>query len=205
MEVAVKGQHVDVGDALRAHISDKLEQVKAKYFNRVTDAAVVFSREGNYLFRANVAFHVGKDVKVQASADNADAYAAFDEAAAKVAKQLSRYKNRLRSHHAKLESLPDSEFLSARDYVLKPSEAEDETLAEGQAHEEPVVVAEMTTNIQTMTVSEAVMRLDLSDQNALLFRNAGNNNLNLVYRRSDGNIGWVDPQQQEKAASSKAA
>jgi len=200
MEVSVKGQHVDVGESLRAHVSDKLEQIKAKYFNRVTDAAVTFSKEAHHLFRANIAFHVGKDVKVQGSASNTDAYVAFDEAATKVAKQLSKYKNRLRSHHAKLEELPETAFTAARDYVVKSSENDEES-----HQEEPVVVAEMTTNIQTMTVSEAVMRLDLSEQNALLFRNAGNDGLNLVYRRADGNIGWVDPQIVEQAQSKASA
>src|SRR5688572_14234604 len=103
MQVSVKGQHVDVGDNLRAHIDEKLENMKAKFFNRVTDVSVTFGREGHHLFKAHIVFHVGHDVKVQATAENPDAYAAFDEAAERVAKQLRRYKTRLRDHHDRLD------------------------------------------------------------------------------------------------------
>lgn len=210
MQLSVKGQHVDVGDALRDYVEEKLEALKSKYFNRVTDAAVTFSRDGHYLFKAHVVFHVGHGVKVQATGSNADAHAAFDEAAIRVAKQLSRYKNRLRDHHDRLEKTPEASFLTARDYVLQTEgvdlAAEDEEAqALPAAPSDHVIVAEATTAISVMSVSEAVMRMDLADQNFMLFKNPKSDELNIVYRRPDGHIGWIDPAATELTASSAAA
>lgn len=202
MQVSVKGQHVDVGDSLRKHVEDKLETIKQKYFNRVTDASVTFSKESHHYFRAHIIFHVGHDVKVQATAHDADPYIAFDEAAERVAKQLRRYKNRLRDHHERLEKTPESAFLQARDYILQTEGVDiaDEK-AEEPAHSEPMIVAEITTNIPSMSVSEAVMRMDLADQDYMLFKNPKNGALNIVYRRPDGNIGWIDPSLAEGKAA----
>lgn len=203
MNLSVKGQHVDVGDNLRVHIEEKLEGLKSKYFNRVTDASVTFSREGHYLFRVHVVFHVGHDVKVQATAQNADAYAAFDEATSRVGKQLRRYKHKLRDHHERMEKTPDTSFLQARDYILQTDgvdidlDDDDALLADapsGKNHlDDHVIVAETTTNIPSLSVSDAVMRMDLADQDFMLFKNAKTDALNAVYRRPDGNIGWIDP------------
>lgn len=203
MNLSVKGQHVDVGNNLRVHIEEKLEGLKSKYFNRVTDADVTFTREGHYLYRAHVAFHVGHDVKVQATAENEDPYAAFDEASTRVGKQLRRYKHKLRDHHERLEKTPDTSFLKARDYILQTDGVdldtdEDEAMLadmpRGNGHmDDHVIVAETTTSIPSMSVSDAVMRMDLADQNFMLFKNPKTEALNVVYRRPDGNIGWIDP------------
>lgn len=200
MQVSVKGQHVDVGDSLRTHVEEKLEALKQKFFNRVTDASVIFSREGHHLFRANVTFHVGHDVKVQATSENAEPYVAFDDAAEKVGKQLRKYKNRLRDHHDRLDSAPEASALMARDYVVQ-NEAEDAA----DAPADPVIVAEATTSITDMSVSEAVMRMDLADQDFMLFKNAKTGALNVVYRRPDGHIGWIDPSLADGAKKTKAA
>ncbi|MBU6234261.1 MAG: ribosome-associated translation inhibitor RaiA [Alphaproteobacteria bacterium] len=205
MQVSVKGQHVDVGDSLRKHVEEKLEAIKQKYFNRVTDATVTFTKESHHYFRAHVTFHVGHDVKVQANAHDADPYIAFDEAAERVAKQLRRYKNRLRDHHERLEKTPEAAFIQARDYILQTEgvdiaeDKEDET-----KHAEPIIVAEITTSIPSMSVSEAVMRMDLADQDYMLFKNAKTDTLNVVYRRPDGNIGWIDPSLQAGSAGAKS-
>jgi len=206
MELSVKGQHVDVGDALRDYVEEKLEALKSKYFNRVTDAAVTFSRDGHYLFRSHVVFHVGHGVKVQGTGSNADAHAAFDEAAMRVAKQLSRYKDRLRDHHERLEKTPESSFLTARDYLLQTegldiAADEQEETARPVNNGDHVIVAEATTSIPAMSVSEAVMRMDLADQDFMLFKNAKSDELNIVYRRSDGHIGWIDPSAEAGAPS----
>lgn len=205
MNLSVKGQHVDVGDALRAHIEEKLETIKSKYFNRVTDASVTFSKQASYLFRANVAFHVGHDVHVQATAENSDAYAAFDEAVDRVSKQLRRYKTRLRDHHERLEKTPDTSYLQARDYILQTDgvdidddDAEltaqlNKPLQKSPTGDDHVIVAETATVIPSLSVSEAVMRMDLAHQDFLLFKNPKTDNLNAVYRRPDGNIGWIEP------------
>lgn len=212
MNLSVKGQHVDVGDALRAHIEEKLESLKNKYFNRVTDATVLFSKPAEYLFRANLTFHVGHDVKVQATSENQDPYNAFDEAAERVGKQLRRYKTRLRDHHERMEKTPDNAFLTARDYILQTEgvdladdDAEINKMPASDGHDH-LVIAEMAMNIPTISVPDAVMRLDLADSNFLLFKNPKSGSLNVVYRRSDGNIGWVDPALADaKKDKSKAA
>jgi hypothetical protein len=127
---------------------------------------------------------------VQGQASAVDAYAAGDAAIEHVAKRLRRYKRRLRDHHKERDK---TEALTAQSYVLAPDadEADDDGMGTG---DQPVVVAEMTTEILTLTVGEAVMRLDLGVQPALLFRHAGHGGLNLVYRRTDGHVGWIDPQ-----------
>lgn len=196
MNLSIKGQHIDIGDSLSAHVEEKLENIKLKFFNRVTDAAVTFSKESQSLFRAHINFHVGRGVRVEASGRNHDAYAAFDEAATRVSKQLARYKNKLRDHHERLEKTPENAFLAARDYALQSEDPETESIIE-----EHVIVAEETTSIATMSVSEAVMRMDLADQNFMLFKNAKTGDLNIVYRRPDGNIGWVDPNLAATAAA----
>ena len=192
MQLAVQGKQIDVGDALRAHVQEKLEDLNQKFFNRAIDATVQFSREGQGFFRAHIAIHIGKGINIMGDATENEIYLSFDVAAAKVMKQLRRYKNRLRTHHRKLEQTPESESLKAQNYVLAMDGDKHHDEAEDEA-DNPLIVAEMTSDIQTLSVSEAVMRMDLSDQSAFLFRNASHNGLNLVYKRPDGNVGWVDP------------
>lgn len=195
MELSVHGKQIDVGDALRGHVEGKLEDLNQKYFNHATFATVTFSREGHGkpLTRAHISVQIGKNIMVVADAVETDPYVSFENAAEKIGKQMRRYKRRLRDHHDRLEQTPEGEIAKARDYVLAAASEQD--TAQPEKEEDPVVIAEMTTNIDTMSVSEAVMRLDLSGQNALLFCNASNKNINMVYRRTDGNVGWVDPAQ----------
>lgn len=204
MELAIHGKQMDVGDALRTHVKNKLEEINSKFFNRAIDVSVTFSPEGHGFYKAHASLRVGKDIMVTATATAANAYAAFDDAAMKLTKQLSRYKNKLRDHHARLEQTPEAEQIKARDYVLAMKEmdgtADDEANDDIPQGDDPVIVAEMPLHIQKMSVSDAVMRMDLSGQTALLFRNPANNHLNMVYRRADGNIGWVDPMEQVVAA-----
>ena len=187
---------MDLGDALRTHITEKLEDINAKYFNHATDATVTLSKEGHGhgTIKAHISIRIGKDIMVMADDIAGDPYGAFDSAAEKVAKQMRRYKKRLRDHHERLEKTPESEIVRARDYTLAAEPEAQETEDHEEHGKDPVVIAEITTDIQTMSVSEAVMRLDLSGQNALLFHNASHNGLNMVYRRPDGNIGWIDPE-----------
>lgn len=201
MQLTVQGKQIDIGDALRTHVSEKIEEINEKYFNHATDAHVTFSREGHGhgLIRTLISIHVSRGIKVSAEAMEGDPYLSFDVALAKAAKQMRRYKSRLRdrSETASREELVES---LARDYVLDSADG-----AEEVPESDPIVVAEMTTNIQTMSVSEAVMRLDLGGQNALMFRNAKNGELNMVYRRNDGNVGWVDPANNERDRGLKDA
>lgn len=209
MELAIHGKQMDVGDALRTHVTERLEDINSKYFNRAIDVNVTFSPESHSFVKSHVSLRVGKDIMVQANAIEPNAYAAFDSAAEKVAKQLGRYKKRLRDHHARLEQSPEAELTKARDYVLAIKEIDGLTDQDIEAEEadhgnDPLIIAEVSTHVQKMSVSDAVMRMDLSGQSALLFRNPKNNRLNMVYRRADGNIGWVEPAEEATAASAAA-
>ncbi len=192
MELAVHGKQMDVGDSLRTHVKNKLEDINAKYFNRAIDTNVTFSPEGHAFTKAHISLKIGKDIMVSATAEDTDAYGAFDQAATKIAKQMRRYKTRLRDHHERMEQVPVAELLQAQDRVIASAEKTDED--DVPVGNDPLIIAEVATQIQKMSVSDAVMRLDLSGQPALLFRNPKTHALNMVYRRSDGNIGWVEPQ-----------
>jgi ribosomal subunit interface protein len=209
MELAIHGKQMDVGDALRTHVTTRLEDINSKYFNRAIDVNVTFSPESHSFIKAHVSLRVGKDIMVQASAIEPNAYSAFDSAAEKVGKQLARYKRRLRDHHERLEQSPETELTKANDYVLaikkidglSDKDVEEEDVPQG---DDPLIIAEVSTHIQKMSVSDAVMRMDLSGQSALLFRNPKNNRLNMVYRRTDGNIGWVEPSEESCGAAAAA-
>ena len=186
MQLSVKGKQIDVGDALRNHVETQLKEITGKYFSDTLDAHVIFSREA-HMFRADIVVHAGRGITLQAIADAAEPYPAFDQAAARIQNRLRRYKNKIKHHHQ-----PDhrgDDALHARSVVLHGGDHD----REEDVAENPVIVAEMTTPIATLTVSEAVMRLDLSEAPALMFRNRANGGLNMIYRRPDGNIGWVDP------------
>jgi ribosomal subunit interface protein len=186
MQLTVRGKQLDVGDALRAHIAETLDNIVGKYFGKPIEATVVLSREAHF-YRAQISVHVGRGILLQSQADGDAPYAAFDAATEHVARRLRRYKRRLRDHHRK-----GAEVEPAQQYVLAP-EAEDFVEPEDGAEYEPVIVAEMEAVIPVLSVSEAVMRLDLSEAAALMFRNRTHGGLNMIYRRGDGNVGWVDP------------
>lgn len=191
MQLTIQGKQIDVGDALRKHVNDKVEELNAKYFNHATDGTVTFSREGHGhgLIRVHIAVRVGKNISVVAEATENDPYLSFDVACNKVAKQLRRYKRRLRDHNERMDR---TEGAKVPYYVIAENAREDEEDALPQG-DDPVTIAEMVTHIEKLSVSDAVMRLDLGNQTALLFLNARHGELNLVYRRPDGNIGWIDP------------
>jgi len=206
MDITVEGKHIDVGDALREHVTDKIEELNEKYFNHTNSATITFSKEGHGhgVFKAHIKILIGKNITVNVDAKAGDIYAAFDTAADKAAKKMRRNKKRLRDHHERGSKTPEEASLEARDYILALDAIEDAG-QDNAADEEPTIVAEMTTNIATMSVSEAVMRLDLSNENAFMFRNSSHDGINMVYRRSDGNIGWIDPEQNIASKAEKAA
>jgi ribosome hibernation promoting factor len=189
MQLTVTGKQVDISNALRARVEGSLGSILTKYFKTAIEAHVVIAKEA-HLSRAEVSLHIGRGIVVNASAARNDAVSAFDSAAERVAKQLRRYKRRLRDHHAKMPE-PVEPVESARDYVLAP--LADDDVEEQPSAGAPTVIAEINTEVPRLTVGEAVMRMDLADAPVLLFRNRSHGELNLVYRRSDGNIGWVDP------------
>ncbi|HXQ50692.1 MAG TPA: ribosome-associated translation inhibitor RaiA [Stellaceae bacterium] len=188
MQVTVTGKRFDVGDALRNHVTATTTSIVERYFGKATEAHVVFSRE-RHLVKAEISVHAGRGLSVQGGGEADDAYIAFDGAAEHIDKRLRRNKRRLRNHHGRPKDAGPAEMQDATAYVLAAEDEAGEDAGEG----EPLVIAEMRTRILSLSVSEAVMRLDLADLPALLFRNSARDNLNLVYRRPDGNIGWVDP------------
>ena len=189
MQLTVTGKQIEIGDALRAHVESSLNSILDKYFKTAIEAHVVVAKEA-HLIRAEISLHIGRGIIVNGGAAVGEVYAAFDTAAERVAKQLRRYKRRLRDHHAKIHEPAEVEE-RARDYVLAPvaEEADEDDVAGA-----PTVIAEISAELPRLTVGEAVMRMDLADASVLLFRNRAHGELNLVYRRADGNIGWIDPE-----------
>lgn len=186
MNLTVKGKNIDVGDALRTHVSEALDHGIAKYFGNPIEATVTFAKE-SHLFVTDVSVHIGRNIQMHAESSADQAYIAFDRAMEHLTKRLRRHKRRLRDHHrAEIESF------RAAQYILAPEEEEGDAHA-ANGSEAPAVIAEMQTEIPSLTVGEAVMRLDLSNLKAIMFLNRAHGGLNMVYRRNDGNIGWVDP------------
>lgn len=189
MQITVSGKQVDVGESLRTHIESRLAEGISKYLDRVTTVHVVVSRE-SHMFRSDITVNPGthSHITIKSRADSEDVYASFDGAAEKVQKQLRRYKRRLTNHHNKGDKEHVmGELVKATKYII------DNRHEEEKDDHTPIVIAEKTTHIETLTVSEAVMKMDLSDLPALLFFNSSHGRLNVVYRREDGNISWVDP------------
>lgn len=200
MRIQVAGRQMDVGEALRTRIESELASGVGKYFNRATDAVVTVAKNGGgQSIEVDCTVHLASGISLQAEGHGGDAHSAFDDALGKLEKRVRRYKRRLRNHHSDTKSPLPAEDASS--YVLAPLGEEDEADDEVSAEPAPLVIAESTVAVRTMTVSMAVMQLDLSKDPALLFRNAAHGGLNVVYRRADGNIGWVDP---ERGAAKKA-
>ena len=206
MQLSVKGKQIDVGDALRQHVESALASIVEKYFGRAIEAHVVFSREA-HLLRSDISVHVHRDMIIQGQATAGDAYAAFDAAAGHIGKRIRRHKRRLTDHHGRVRDGGNADTgdidatLAARSYVLaaEPEDGSDT----GEAGDQPVIVAEMACEIPSLTVGEAVMRMDLADVPSFIFRNRAHGGLNVVYRRNDGHIGWVDPDLNNAPASGK--
>ncbi len=187
MRYQISGKQIDIGDALQTHVKTELGEIVAKYAERPTDAHVVFSRNAHeYVCEAIV--HLSTGLTAQARAHATEIYAAFDAAGEKMEKQLRRYKRRLKDHHR--ERSQPVELSGASSYILAASE---EDHAEEPESLQPMIVAEMETKIPSLSVGEAVMQMELAGAPVLVFRNEGHEELNVVYRRDDGNIGWIDP------------
>jgi ribosomal subunit interface protein len=192
MQLSVKGKQIDVGDALRQHIETQLGEIVGKFLGDSIDATVTLSREA-HLFRADIAVHAGRGITLQSNASAGEPYPAFDQAAERMAERLRRHKNRLKKHHQETSTI---EARVAQSFVLNAEQAD---APETSEVDNPLIIAEMTTPIESLTVSQAVMRLDLGEFPALMFHNRAHGRLNMIYRRPDGNIGWVDPAESAKA------
>jgi ribosomal subunit interface protein len=204
MKIQISGKHVDIGEALRARIDEALTGGIGKYFERGGDAEVVVSREGHG-FRVDCDVTLASGQKLQSHGLGGDAHSAFDVALAKIETRIRRYKRRLKSH---TEAASAKAAETASLYVLRAPEGDaEEDDWDGAASGAPpaaMVIAETEATLKTMTVSGAVMDLDLLEAQTIVFRNAAHGGLSVVYRRLDGNIGWIDPERTKPSAGAAA-
>lgn len=187
MRYQISGRQIDIGEALQVYVKEHLGAVVDKYTGRPTDANVIFSKTGSE-FNCEAVVHLSTGLTAQASAKAHEIHAAFDACCEKMDKQLRRYKRRLKDHHR--DRPQPVELLGASSYILasdvEGTESEPDSL-------QPIIVAEMETKIPSLSVGEAVMQMELAGAPVLIFRNEGKEAVNVVYRREDGNIGWIDP------------
>ncbi|MDG4646986.1 ribosome-associated translation inhibitor RaiA [Roseibacterium sp. SDUM158017] len=188
MRYQISGKQIDIGEALQTHVKDSLGTVVGKYAERPTDSTVIFSKSGaEYVCEATV--HLSTGLTASAKGTAHEIYAAFEKTADKMEKQLRRYKRRLKDHHR--ERTQPVDVFGAPTYILASSDAEHED-AEPETLQ-PIIVAEMETKIPSLSVGEAVMQMEIAGAPLLVFRNEGHDGVNVVYRREDGNVGWIDP------------
>jgi len=191
MEITVSGKQVELSDALRARVAEHLDLIAGKYFDHALEAQVTFSRARSF-FTCDINVHAGRGLMLRGEGEAADAHAAFDDAAEHIAKRLRRYRRRVNDHARDMAQRERPE--AARQYVLRQEDEAGQPQSEaGLNATYATVIAEDTTEISLLSVGEAVMRMDLADQPVLMFRNSASGELNVVYRRSDGHIGWIDP------------
>jgi len=186
MQLQISGKHIDTGEALRQHVSDRLGDAVEKYFDRTVDAHVTFTKEG-FAFHCNTQVHLSSGMVLQAQGEAGEIYAAFDNAMEHMEKRLRRYKRRLKNHHG--DKSERAAYLEAPAFVIRAEEDENEE----PDSLEPIIIAEGTERVPTLTVGEAVMAMEVQDAPVLMFRNSAHGGFNIVFRRTDGNIGWVDP------------
>lgn len=205
MNIQITGKQMDVGQAMQQHVTRRLNEICSRFFDaeKAIDATVIVHKQqgGAFTFvQITLVLGVRGGVIIKGEERATEPYAAFDLAADHIAKQLKRYKTRLREHHHPGVAATTAMMLTARERVFAPEETED-TPAATNADGYPLVIAENHHHVETMSVRDAVMRMDLSSAPVYMFRNPRTHALNVVYRRADGNIGWIDPEEKaEKAA-----
>jgi ribosomal subunit interface protein len=186
MQYQISGKQIDIGEALQTHVKAELESAINKYAERPTDAQIVFSRDAHE-YVCEVVVHLSTGLTAQAKGHATEIYAAFDLTCDKMEKQLRRYKRRLKNHHSQRKE--PVELLGASSYILAS-----ETDGEDQEPEtlQPIIIAEMEAKVPALSVGEAVMQMELAGAPVLVFKNETHEGINVVYRREDGNIGWID-------------
>lgn len=191
MQITVAGKQVELSDALRTRVAEQLDLITGKFFDHAQEASVTFSRARSF-FTCDINVHAGRGLTLRGEGEAADANGAFDDAAEHIAKRLRRYRRRVNDHAR--DASPRARPEAGRQYVLREEEeSPSEPDANSTAPVYATVVAESAAEIHTLSVSDAVMRMDLAHQTVLMFRNSTTAELNVVYRRPDGNIGWIDP------------
>ncbi len=192
MDIRVSGHQVETGDALKEHVEERMTAIADKYFSKAISAHTTFGKgPHDHGFRCTIVAHIMQGVILKGEASSAgDAHAAFEEAAGHVEKQLRRHMRRLNDHHKNNGHAPDVMATANAGYTVFKGRADEEELAE----DNPPIIAETHVDIPEASVSSAVWMLDLRNTNALLFKNVDSGNYNMVYRRKDGSIGWVEPE-----------
>jgi ribosomal subunit interface protein len=187
----ISGRNIDIGEALRSRINERIAEATAKYFDGGFSGHVTVGKEG-FGFRTECMIHLDSGIILEADAMAADAYASADQVAGRIEKRLRRYKRRLRNHQAAGANgePPEPWAIEAPSYIIATPDHDHD---DGTAEFNPVIIAESTTALKRLSVSEAVMELDLTGTAVVVFRHAGHGRVNLVYRRGDGHIGWIDP------------
>ena len=187
MRYQISGKQIDIGMSLQTHVRTELDEVVQKYAERPTDALVVFSKSAHE-FACEATVHLSTGLTATAKAKDTEIYAAFNSCCAKMEKQLRRYKRRLKDHHK--DRTQPVELFGGSSYILASEDGAEQSEPETL---QPVIVAEMEAKIPSLSVGEAVMQMELAGAPVLVFRNENKDGVNVVYRRDDGNIGWIDP------------
>ena len=187
MPFRVSGKNIDVGEALRGRINDRIAEAMGKYFDGGYSGHVTVAREG-FGFRTECAIHLDSKITLHADGQAADAYASADQAALRVERRLRRYHRRLKEHRS--DRLDGRAALEAASYIIAAPDQDSEAELDGFT---PVIIAESTTMLKQLSVSDAVMELDMTGAPVLVFRHAAHGGINIVYRRADGHFGWIDP------------
>ena len=196
MSLRISGKSISVGDALRGRVTERTDEVLRKYFDGNYSGHITLSKDG-FGFRTDCALHLDSGITLEAESNAADAYASADQALAQIEKRLRRYKSRLkdrsaRKSHAEAAAMAEltSPTLDASSYIIEAPAGDDEHDETGYS---PVIIAEASTSLKRLSVSEAVMELDLTGAACIVFQHGSSGRVNIIYRRSDGNVGWVDP------------
>lgn len=188
MAIQISGKHFNLGEALRTHIDDKIDAAISKYFDGRVTGHIVVDHEGSG-YRSDCTLHLSSGVTLHSEGRAQEPYASFDQAAERLEKRLRRYKRKLKEHHGVGHSGGDSINAPLTSYVLQAPDEDSDEITEFN----PVIVAEQLSSLRTLAVAGAVMELDMTGAPVVVFRNSGTDRLNVVYKRSDGNIGWIDP------------
>lgn len=187
MRYQISGKQIDIGEALQTHVKTELGEILSKYAGRPTEAMVTFSKSGHE-YVCETIVHLSTGLNASATGKSTEIYGAFDSSLEKMDKQLRRYKRRLKDHHR--DRSQPVELSDAGSYIL---ESRDESEDSEQDTINAMIVAEVETKIPSLSVGEAVMQMELANAPVLVFRNEKHKGINVVYRRDDGNIGWIDP------------
>jgi ribosomal subunit interface protein len=197
MQIQITGKHIDLGTALRGRIETGLEAAVSKYFSRAGEARVFVSKAGPFV-EVDCNVHLPSGIVLQSTGKADDPYAALEDSLEKMEKRVRRYKRRLKDHHGPQTPAMPAEPAAEAVFRVNGEDLDETDEGTGELPAFPLTVAETAVQIRTMSVSEAVMQLELQELPALMFRNASHEGLNMVYRRTDGHIGWVDPSNARK-------